>query len=44
LTSLASGELSALTFAVEPPLLGTAAPRGIFDWHQDAPARRATGR
>jgi 2-methylcitrate dehydratase len=44
LTSLASGELSALTFAVEPPLLGTAAPRGIFDWQQDAPARRAAGR
>jgi 2-methylcitrate dehydratase len=44
LTSLASGELSALTFAVEPPLLGTAAPRGIFDWQQDAPARRASGR
>jgi 2-methylcitrate dehydratase len=44
LTSLASRELSALTFAVEPPLLGIAAPRGIFDWQQDAPPRRAAGR
>jgi len=44
LTSLASGELSALTFVVEPPLLGTAVPGGIFDWQQDAPARRAAGR
>jgi 2-methylcitrate dehydratase len=44
MTSLASGELSALTFTVEPPLLGAAAPRGIFDWQQDAPARRTAGR
>jgi 2-methylcitrate dehydratase len=44
LTSLGSGELSGLTFVVEPPLLGAAAPRGIFDWQQDAPVRRAAGR
>jgi len=32
LPSLGAGELSGLTFAVEPSRLGTPAARGIFDW------------
>jgi 2-methylcitrate dehydratase len=32
LPSLGAGELSELTFAVDPSRLGAAARRGIFDW------------
>jgi 2-methylcitrate dehydratase len=44
LPSLGAGELSGLTFAVEPSRLGTPAARGIFDWQCDIPAsqQRAT--
>jgi len=45
LPSLRPGELSELTFAVEPSRLGAAAARGIFDWQLDTQtfARRAAG-
>jgi 2-methylcitrate dehydratase len=36
LPSLRSGELSELTFTVEPSRLGAAAARGIFDWPPDS--------
>jgi 2-methylcitrate dehydratase len=35
LSSLEPGELSELTFAVDPARLGASAPRGIFDWQHD---------
>jgi 2-methylcitrate dehydratase len=38
LPSLAAGELSRLTFEVEPSRLGAAATRGIFDWQPDVSA------
>ena len=43
LPTLRPGELSELTFAVEPSRLGAAAARGIFDWrtNEQAAARRA---
>ena len=45
LPSLRPGELSELTFAVEPSRLGAVAARGIFDWQLDTQtfARRAAG-
>ncbi len=45
LPSLRPGELSELTFAVDPSRLGAAAARGIFDWQLDTQtsARRVAG-
>ena len=37
LPSLRAGELSELTFTVDPSRLGAAARRGIFDWQLDTP-------
>jgi 2-methylcitrate dehydratase len=44
LQSLRAGELSELTFAVDPSRLGAVARRGIFDWPAETPAsqQRAT--
>lgn len=44
LTSLKAGELTDLTFTVDAKLLGSRTAHGIFDWHHDAPAKRAAAR
>jgi 2-methylcitrate dehydratase len=44
LPQLRAGELSELTFAVDPPRLGPAAARGIFDWQGDTQDSRRAAR
>jgi 2-methylcitrate dehydratase len=45
LTSLKAGELTDLTFTVDPKFLGTTSTHGIFDWRDTAPVavQRAAG-
>lgn len=42
LPALKAGELTDLIFTVDAKLLGQNPARGIFDWQQNAPAKRAT--
>ncbi|MGL4440376.1 MAG: MmgE/PrpD family protein, partial [Bosea sp. (in: a-proteobacteria)] len=44
LTSLKAGELTELTFTVDAKLLRSRTARGIFDWQNDAPVKRAATR
>ncbi len=42
--SLKAGELTDLTFTIDPKLLGRNPAHGIFDWSNDAPSKRAATR
>jgi 2-methylcitrate dehydratase len=44
LPTLKAGELTDLTFTVDAKLLGSRTTHGIFDWPNDAPAKRAATR